>query len=98
MESPGRKCAKLQNRGVICCVENTWHIFITFLIQVCLYGLMKDKRGQLRKYGYALRGITPVYTRFISKGERMNAIASMSTEGIIALEIVKGSVNGDYIL
>ena len=42
-----------------------------------------DKRGQLRKYGYALRGITPVYTRFISKGERMNAIASMSTEGII---------------
>ena len=54
-----------------------------------------DKRGQLRKYGYALRGITPVYTRFISRGERMNAIASMSTEGIIALEIVKGSVNGD---
>ena len=38
-----------------------------------------DKRGQLRKYGY---------TRFISKGERMNAIASMSTEGIIALREV----------
>lgn len=54
-----------------------------------------DKRDQLRKYGYALRGVTPNYHRALSRGQRINAIASMSADGIMALELVKGSVNGD---
>ena len=53
-----------------------------------------DKRDQFRKYGYALRGITPIYHRFFSRGERINAIACLSIESIVALELVKGSVNG----
>lgn len=54
-----------------------------------------DKRDQLRKYGYAIRGITPTCHRSLSRGERINAIASMSIEGMITLELVTGSVNGD---
>lgn len=54
-----------------------------------------DKRDQFRKYGYSLRGVTPTYNRLLTRGQRINAIASMSTEGIFELELVKGSVNGD---
>ena len=54
-----------------------------------------DKRDQFRKYGYALRGVTPTYHRLLSRGVRINAIACMSVDGMISLELVKGSVNGD---
>ena len=54
-----------------------------------------DKRDQLRKYGYALRGLTPHYHRSLSRGQRVNAIASMSMEGLVALELVDGNVNGE---
>ena len=29
-----------------------------------------DRRDQLRKYGYALRGVTPVYHRILIRGDR----------------------------
>ena len=51
-----------------------------------------DKRDQLRKYGYALRGDTPHYHRLLSRGQRTNAIACMCIEGIVALELVNGTV------
>jgi transposase len=54
-----------------------------------------DKRDQLRKYGYALRGVTPHYHRLLSRGQRINAIACMCKEGLVALELVNGNVNGD---
>ena len=54
-----------------------------------------DKRDQLHKYGYALRGVTPTYHRLLARGTRINAIACISLEGITALQLVKGSVNGD---
>ena len=58
-----------------------------------------DKRDQLRKYGYALRGDTPHYHRLLSRGQRTNAIAcnTMCIEGIVALELVNGTVNGDIL-
>ena len=56
-----------------------------------------DKRDQLRKYGYALRGDTPHYHRLLSRGQRTNAIACMCIEGIVALELVNGTVNGDVL-
>ena len=39
-----------------------------------------DKRDQLRKYGYALRGTTPVYHRFLSRRDRVwNCVGIPST-------------------
>ena len=54
-----------------------------------------DKRDQLRKYGYALRGTTPVYHRFLSRGDRINAIAAITSSGLLTVELTKATVNGD---
>lgn len=54
-----------------------------------------DRRDQLRKYGYALRGVTPTYHRLLCRGERLNAIATMSVQGIVVVEVIKGNVNED---
>ena len=54
-----------------------------------------DRRDQLRKYGYALRGVTPVYHRILIRGDRYNAISAMSSSEILALEVRKGTMNGD---
>ena len=57
-----------------------------------------DKRDQLRKYGYALRGVAPEYHRFLSRGHRVNAIAAITSSGLLALELTKDNVNGDTFL
>ena len=54
-----------------------------------------DNRDHIRKYGYALRGMRPVTHRFLSRGRRTNAIAAMSQDGVIALELVFWDINGD---
>lgn len=56
-----------------------------------------DKRDQFRKYGYALRGVTPLYHRTLSRGERINAIAAMSSKGIVGLELIQGSINENVL-
>ena len=50
-----------------------------------------DKRTHIRKFGYSLRGTTPTNTRLLVN----NAIAAMSSSGVIALEIQKGTLNGE---
>ena len=54
-----------------------------------------DRRSHIRKYGYALRGTTPEYTRpFLGHGTRVNAIIGISSKaGITALEMTTSSVN-----
>jgi len=54
-----------------------------------------DKRDQLRKYGYAFRGVTPVYHRLLRRGDRINAIAAITSSGLLAVELTKATVNGD---
>ena len=54
-----------------------------------------DKRDHVRKYGYAIRGTTPVSHRLLARGQRVNAIAALSAEGIVAVDLVSGSVNGE---
>ena len=54
-----------------------------------------DKRDHIRKYGYALREVTTVYRRLLCRGERNSAIAAVSSTEIPAVEVRKGSVNGD---
>ena len=53
-----------------------------------------NKKDHIRKYGYALKGVTPVYHRLLCRGERYNAIAAVSCTEILAVEVRKGSVNG----
>ena len=52
-------------------------------------------RDAIRKYGYSLRGTRPEYHRLLTRGKRINAIAAMSSTGIIALDLTTDTVNGD---
>ena len=38
-----------------------------------------DARDHVRKYGYALRGMTPTSHRILATGQRVNAIAALSS-------------------
>ena len=57
-----------------------------------------DHRDHPRKYGYALYGRYPVYHRLLERGPHVFAIAAMSTDGVIAVDLHKGSVNGDVFV
>ena len=52
-----------------------------------------DKRDQIRRYGYALRGERPVYHRFLDRGKHVSAITAITSEGILALELTPGTVD-----
>ena len=52
-----------------------------------------DKRDQLRKPGYSLRGTTPVQHTFIARGIRVHSIAAMCHNGIVAIELINSTVN-----
>jgi transposase len=54
-----------------------------------------DRRNQIRKFGYSLIGVEPMYHRFLSRGVRYSAISAISSSGMICYELVTGSVNGD---
>ena len=52
-------------------------------------------KDHMRRFGYALRGQNAVEHRWLHRGSRISAIAAMTTTGIIAVELMTGSVNGD---
>ena len=55
-----------------------------------------DHRTHIRKYGYALRGVTPEVRRpFLDHGQQVNAIIGRCTIGVIAMETTTSSVNAD---
>lgn len=54
-----------------------------------------DRRDTMRKYGYAIRGQTPVSKTFLVRGNRISVIAAICSEGLLAVEYYTGSVNGD---
>ena len=49
----------------------------------------------MRKYGYAFRGFRPVSRHLLARGQRINAIACMSSSGILAVESVQRTINGE---
>ena len=66
---------------------------------ICL-SLYIDETGTncmdaIRKYGYSLRGRPVRAQKLVVRGEHVSAIAAISTRGLLALKIVKGSVDGD---
>ena len=54
-----------------------------------------SSRDHTRRFGYAMRGESAVDHRWLHRGTRISAIAAMSTSGILAVELMSGSVNGD---
>ena len=52
-----------------------------------------DRRDQLRKHAYSLRGTTPFRYTFIARGIRVNAIAAMCHDGIVSIELTNSTVN-----
>ena len=52
-----------------------------------------DKRDQIRRYGYALRGERPVHHRFLDWGKRVSVITAITSEGVLALELTLGTVS-----
>ena len=54
-----------------------------------------DARNHIRKCGYALRGETPVCHRLLGRGQRTNAIAAISTRGLLTVEFTTSKVNAD---
>ena len=54
-----------------------------------------DNRDHTRKFGYALRGETPVCTRLLARGRRISAVAAICSEGLVDFELTTGTFNAD---
>ena len=54
-----------------------------------------DNRHTMRKYGYAIRGETPRCHRLLTRGQRVSAVAALSTEGLLAVELTSGTVDSE---
>ena len=52
-------------------------------------------KDHTRQFGYALRGENAVHHRWLHRGIRVSAITAMSSIGMVAVELMTGSVNGD---
>ena len=57
-----------------------------------------DKRDNICKFGYALRGERPVYHGLLHRGKRVSAIAAFCTDGVVAVELTLGTVDGDRFI
>ena len=53
-----------------------------------------NTKDHIRKFGYAIRGITPVTHRVLVRGKRVNSIAALTSTGILAVETKLGTVDG----
>ena len=52
-----------------------------------------DRRNFMRRYGYALRGERAVERRFLARGIRTNAIAAISSVGVVAYQLLQCSID-----
>lgn len=54
-----------------------------------------DRRNTLRKYGYSIRGKPAQKHALLVRGEHVSAIANISMNGLLDIDVVKGAVDGD---
>lgn len=54
-----------------------------------------DARSDIRKFGYSVREIAPVCHRIVIRGKRVSAIAAISNEGLVGVELTYGTVTGE---
>jgi len=57
-----------------------------------------DRRNTIRKHGYGVRGKPVRCQKLLVRGERISVIVAMTVNGILDLQIVRGSVNGDVFM
>ena len=53
-----------------------------------LYETGTDNRTYMRRYGYAIHGDTPRYHRSLNRGNRISVITALSTDGLVAMELI----------
>ena len=53
-----------------------------------------NAKDHIRKFGYAIRGCTPITHRLLVRGKRVNAIAAIASSGLVAFDTMTGSVTG----
>ena len=65
----------------------------SFMFTLNMFVLMDktgaDNRDHIRKYGYALQGMTPESTRLLVRGKRTNAVVVLTSSGTIASKITQ---------
>ena len=57
-----------------------------------------DARNYMRKFGFSLRGMRAECHRIIVHGERISAVAAISSDGLTAVKLKKGTVDADYFV
>ena len=57
-----------------------------------------DARNYMRKFGFSLRGIRAECHRILVHGERISAVAAISSDGLTAVKLKKGTVDADYFV
>ena len=55
-----------------------------------------DNRNTMQKFGYALRGVTPLCHRVLCRGRRINAVSAISTNGVLATEFTTSTASGEF--
>ena len=57
-----------------------------------------DRRSAMPRYGYAVRGKTPVDRTFLMRGRRVKDIAAISSNGVLDAAMYEHNVNGDCFM
>ena len=57
-----------------------------------------DCQNTIRKHGYGVRGKPVRCQKLLVQGEKISVKAAMTVNGILDLQIVRGSVNGDVFM
>ena len=57
-----------------------------------------DRRDQLRKFGYSLRGQPATCRRVLARGKRISLMTAMTSDGVLEYEATTGSVNADKFM
>ena len=58
----------------------------------------KDRRDCLRRHAYSIRGQPATSRKFTFRGDRVNALCAISTDGLLDSYTTTGSVNADIFL
>ena len=90
-------CSMLLNRGqwnieAFICLKSNYSIEIHFVF-VDETGI--KSKDHMRRFGYALRGKSSIQHGIIHKGGRISAIAAVASTGVVAIDMMTGSVNGE---
>ena len=80
---------------------------IEYMAEICMYDsdmliwideTGSDRRKEVRKYGYSLRGMSPSCCQLRVWGKRISAIPVMTTRGIEDVYTTTGNVNGEHFV